>query len=180
MTAKLRLLRMRAGLTLEELAVQCRLTRSYLSKIERGLATPSITAALEIARALDVSVELLFGQASAEAPYTVVRHAELPRDSTVLSTRLIAGGTPHRRMSAFVLRPPVLDSRQAPIGRHEGEEIIYVLEGQVELQVADRKEQLGTGDCAQYDAAVPHKISSLLPEGSLVLTVICSPPEATP
>lgn len=175
MSAKLRLLRLRAGLTLEELAIQSGLTRSYLSKVERGLATPSITAALEIAKALNVPVEPLFGADPTDAPYSITRHVESPRHDATLTTRLVAGGTPARQMSAFVLHPPALDSKQAPTGRHEGEEIVYVLSGAIELQVADRREQLGVGDCAQYDAAVPHKLSSLPNAAATVLIVICAP-----
>ncbi|RZM20403.1 MAG: cupin domain-containing protein, partial [Pedobacter sp.] len=46
------------------------------------------------------------------------------------------------------------------MGHHEGEEIIYVLKGAITLQLADRSEALEAGDCAHFNAAVPHKITS--------------------
>lgn len=45
------------GVTLETLAEKTGLTKSYLSKVERGLNTPSIAAALKLAKALNVQVE---------------------------------------------------------------------------------------------------------------------------
>lgn len=41
---------------------------------------------------------------------------------------------------------------------HGGQEIVYVLEGSVELAVADRMVELGPGDCAAYEAGLPHRL----------------------
>lgn len=46
--------RLEKGLTQLELALESSLTESYISKIERNLAIPSITSLVKIARALDV------------------------------------------------------------------------------------------------------------------------------
>ena len=60
MSIRLKLLRKKLGITLEQLADKSGMTKSYLSKVERGLNTPSIAAALKLARALNVNVEELF------------------------------------------------------------------------------------------------------------------------
>ena len=52
MTALLRAVRRQRGLTLDNLAEQTGLTKSYLSNIERGQSTLSIALALKVARAL--------------------------------------------------------------------------------------------------------------------------------
>ena len=66
MTALLRAVRRQRGLTLESLAEQTGLTKSYLSKIERRQSTPSIAVALKVARALDVDVAQLFSDEAAD------------------------------------------------------------------------------------------------------------------
>ena len=53
MTLNLKFLRVQSGMTLEQLATDSGLTRSYLSKLERGLSSPSIGSALKIAKALE-------------------------------------------------------------------------------------------------------------------------------
>ena len=47
MSIRLKVLRKKLGLTLETLAEKTAMTKSYLSKVERGLNTPSIAAALK-------------------------------------------------------------------------------------------------------------------------------------
>lgn len=74
MSIRLKLLRKKLGVTLEVLAEKSGMTKSYLSKVERGLNTPSIAAALKLARALNVNVEELFSEDSARLDnYSLVR-----------------------------------------------------------------------------------------------------------
>lgn len=54
--AKVRLLRENAGLTLTELAQRARISKPYLSQIERGLRNPSPPVASRIANALDIAI----------------------------------------------------------------------------------------------------------------------------
>mgnify|MGYP006186936931 CR=1 FL=1 len=77
MSIRLKVLRKKLGLTLETLAEKTAMTKSYLSKVERGLNTPSIAAALKLARALNVNVEELFAEDQpAQARYSLVRRGE--------------------------------------------------------------------------------------------------------
>lgn len=74
MSMRLKLLRKKLGVTLETLAEKTGLTKSYLSKVERGLNTPSIAAALKLAKALNVQVEELFSEESDGVDgYSIVR-----------------------------------------------------------------------------------------------------------
>ncbi|EJT83540.1 XRE family transcriptional regulator [Pseudomonas putida S11] len=77
MSIRLKLLRKKLGMTLELLADKTGMTKSYLSKVERGLNTPSIAAALKLARALNVNVEELFAEEqTGQNRYSLVRHGE--------------------------------------------------------------------------------------------------------
>ena len=57
---RLALLRKRRGLSQEELAERARLDRSYVSRIERGLANPSMGVLERICVALDITLQELF------------------------------------------------------------------------------------------------------------------------
>jgi len=181
MSAKLKLLRVQAKLTLEELASSADLTRSYVSKIERGIATPSIGAALKLASALGIPVEHLFGSEPDDDPVTIVRAASRRAGSIsdAGGSQLVAGTSPGHHLLAFLLRPAEAKTRDHPMSHHEGEEVLYVVSGTVGLQLAGRKEVLQAGDCAHFNSTVPHKITSLSGADAQVLVVI-APEEAKP
>lgn len=61
LTNALKDLRGARGLTQEDLAHACGVTRKTINTVERGRFVPSTVLALRIARALDVRVEDVFG-----------------------------------------------------------------------------------------------------------------------
>lgn len=175
MSIKLKLLRVQSGMTLETLAQAADLTRSYVSKVERGLSTPSIGAALKLAKALKVPVEELFGEPSDTDPITITRAADgASKNPAQGAPRVVAGTSPGHRMLAFVLEPGKERGRGHPMSHHEGEEILYVLKGAISLQLANRTELLAAGDCAHFNSTVPHKITSQGDMPAEVLLVIAS------
>src|SRR5215813_6984989 len=105
MTSLLRAVRRQRGLTLEQLAEQTGLTKSYLSKIERRQSTPSIAVALKLARALDVDVAQLFSdENAADQKITVDRASDRRRHNHERYVAL-APATLGKSMSPFIVRP---------------------------------------------------------------------------
>ncbi|OHV04094.1 helix-turn-helix domain-containing protein [Mycobacterium talmoniae] len=154
MTALVRTIRRQRGLTLETLAAETGLTKSYLSKIERGQSTPSIAAAMKVARAFDVDVAQLFSDQPAEDTLAVDRAADAGR------YRALAPGLLGKAMSPFVVHPTgtVTDD---PHPTHTGQEFVFVHAGTIELDYGDRTVTLDTGDSAYFDASVDHRIRAV-------------------
>ncbi|OWT66384.1 helix-turn-helix domain-containing protein [Candidimonas nitroreducens] len=175
MAINLKILRIENGLTLEQLAQQTGLTRSYLSKVERYLSTPSIESALAIAKALGVSVDQLFGrEQQGREPITITKASERSLRASPDGMDMVAGLNAGRIMRAFVIRPSRRASQGRLMSHHEGEEILYVLEGEIELHLARRKEFLSAGDCVHFDSQIPHKLIAVGGTSSAVLVVIAS------
>ncbi|MFH0129378.1 helix-turn-helix domain-containing protein [Variovorax sp. VaC1] len=173
MSIKLKLLRVQAGLTLEELAQAADLTRSYVSKLERGISTPSVGAALKLAKALHVQVEEVFAEPSDNDPVLISRaQATASPDARAKTPRVVSGASPDRRMIAFVLTPTEEPVRNHPMSHHKGEELLYVLKGRVSLQLAGRVELLNAGDSAHFNSSIPHKITSVGKQQASVLLVV--------
>lgn len=175
MSIKLKILRVQAGMTLEDLAQASDLTRSYVSRLERGLSTPSIGAALKLAKALRVPVEEVFAEPSDSDP-VVIRRADAAPDAAPHTAphapRMVSSALPDHKMVAFVLNPTDEPVRNHPMSHHRGEEILYVLKGQVVLQLAQRSETLRAGDSAHFNSSIPHKITSVGKQQASVLLVI--------
>src|SRR6266516_4101054 len=60
--ARIRALRLARRATLRQLAAQAAVTESFLSQVERGVASPSIASVQRIARALDLTIGQLFAE----------------------------------------------------------------------------------------------------------------------
>jgi len=170
----LKYLRVQSGMTLEDLARDSGLTRSYLSKVERGISTPSIESALGIAKALGVSVDRLFGQHAEEDPVTIVRGNGKSAGDPNSHLSLVAGLKDDRAMRAFVVRPGKTQRRGRIMSHHEGEELLFILTGQIEMQIGKRKETLNPGDCVQFDSTIPHRLTAMTEEPASALVVVAA------
>ena len=60
------------------------------------------------------------------------------------------------------------------MSHHEGEEILFILTGRIELLIGKRKEVLHPGDCVQYNSTIPHKLTALSSEAASALVVIAA------
>ena len=170
----LKFLRVQSGMTLEDLARDSGLTRSYLSKIERGVSTPSIDSALSIAKALGVTVERLFGQQAEDDPVTIVRGNGKTAGDPTTHLSLVAGLKDSRAMRAFIVRPGQTQRRGRIMSHHEGEELLFILSGQIEMHIGKRREVLNPGDCVQFDSTIPHKLVALTQEPASALIVVAA------
>lgn len=158
MTALLRTVRRQRGLTLQRLAEQTGLTKSYLSKVEREQATPSIAASVKVARALGVDVAQLFCERRDEEKIALDRAAD--RGAGRRRYRALAAGLLGKSMSPFVVCPttrPTDDTH--PL--HGGQEFVFVHAGTVELDYGDRTHTLATGDSAYFDSSISHRLRSV-------------------
>ncbi len=161
MTALLRTIRKQRGLTLEGLAERTGLTKSYLSKIERGRSTPSIATALKVAQALDVDVTQLFSERGDQDKIAVDRAADRTTDRQ--RYRALASGMLGKAMSPFVVRPSGRTARDAyPLhSLHRGQEFVFVHTGTVRLEYGDETWTLTAGDSAYFDASMSHRIRAV-------------------
>lgn len=173
---RMRVLRRQKGLTLEEVAQRSNLDKSYVSRLERGLKTPSIGTLIRIAAALDVGMGELFGEATAPDAITVVRgdaHASvMAKAEAETPFEIILPADGRRRLSAFILTANT--SGSAETADHPGDELIYVLEGSVEVIFADRTVTLKSSDCVHFDGHLKHRIVAVGRRRAMALVVVAS------
>lgn len=158
---RLRQMRRQRKLTLDVLAAQTGLTKSYLSKLERAIKVPSIASTLKIAKAFGVQVGQLFGETADENGVCVVRKEERkpvnrPGTRNGYYYESIAYKRHSKCMEAFIVRPP-RKFKDNTFFEHAGEEMVFVLKGRVEVRVADRCIVLGPGDSIYFDAHLLHR-----------------------
>ncbi|MCC7486912.1 MAG: helix-turn-helix transcriptional regulator [Burkholderiales bacterium] len=175
----MRLLRRQRGLTLDALASRIGRTKSYLSKLESGRNAPSIATALKLADAFGIPLGTLLGQGNHDDLLCVVRANErvpLERRGSRADYRheAIAAGRAVKLMQPFVIRPPSRFAREHALAEHQGEELIFVLKGRIEVEFPNRHVELAGGDSIYFDSQMPHRLRSLGPVQAEALVVIAS------
>jgi transcriptional regulator with XRE-family HTH domain len=173
---RLRQLRAARGLSLEQLAKKARLTKGFLSLIERGMKAPSISSLLRLSEVYGLSIgALLDGSKPDEPAYSLVRRdarKKFAREGSLYGYRYeaLAFRKKRKRMEPFIVSPPLRVPR--PFFEHEGDEMVYVLSGQVEIQLGSEKIRLTPGDCIYFDAQTPHRSRSIGRERAQTLVVV--------
>lgn len=66
-------------------------------------------------------------------------------------------------------------SGEKQLSSHEGEEFMYVLEGEIEVKYGKEVHYLSEGDTIYYDSIVPHLVSPRTEEGAKLLAVVYIP-----
>ena len=167
---QLRRLRLSRGLTLDGLAAVVGLDKGYLSRLERGRKSPSVAALLRLAAALGVTVAELLGEALPEDAVRVSRAARRRGGPGVEA--LTGGDAP---LAAFLVHPGAEFAEDGP-HEHEGEELLYVLAGRIELAFADRSMVLEAGDAAEFAGHLPHRLRRLGEAPAAALVAIARAP----
>jgi transcriptional regulator with XRE-family HTH domain len=160
---RIRAARQLRKLTLQQLGADTALSAAYLSRIERGETATSIANLIVIATRLDVPLRDLFedtNEAYVPKYYTVSRKAEREATSQIAANgydyHWLSGALTEPRLSAFFLEFPVTSDADINLLSHEGEEVLYMLEGRIEFQIGSDKIVLEAGDCMHLVGEKPH------------------------
>jgi len=159
---RLRAVRKRAGVTLDWAAGQVGVTKGYLSKVERGQASPSIAVMTRLSEAYGVSMAEVFMPEGDRKAISVLRAGQLRqinRTGSNLGYRYEIGDLTkaNPRSDVFFLTLPYWTKKDhPPINRHKGEEVLLMLEGQMLFKYGGMELILNEGDCIQFDGNQDH------------------------
>ena len=171
MGSKIRALRQRLKRTLDETAKAAGISKPFLSQVERGQATPSLTSLVGIAQALGVTVQY-FVETPTEAK-SVCRGDELKffgfADSANLFGRL-TNLSVDRKLEAILVKMPA-GQQPSEVTTHAGEEFLYVMSGQIALTLEGTTFVLQAGDTAHYESTVPHAWANTAGEETVLVWV---------
>lgn len=159
---RIRHLRRERKLTLEEAGKLTSLAASTLSKIENDQMSPTFDVVQKLAQGFDIDITDLFATDGGDRPGSrrsvTLRDAGRLMETEVYSHRLLAAELSHKKILPFVttIKAHGLDDF-AQWASHEGEEFLYVLEGEVCFHTEHYEPvRLGEGDSIYIDASMPH------------------------
>lgn len=167
---RLNTLRKRKGLTLQQVAEVSGLSAAFLSQVERGLTSPSVSSLAGIAKALEVSPSFFFPpqDSSGIIVRSFARHPFSMADASVVYARL-GDGLQQRIMEPLhVTYPPHYLSEESS---HEGEEFYYVLGGQLIIHLNGEIHKLNPSDSIHFGSNHPHRLENRSDVPSQVIAV---------
>lgn len=175
---KIKNFRLAKGLSLQRLAELAGLTKGYLSRIENSEKAPPLSTLSRISMALDVDITRFFKDdpSSSHKEYAVTRSDE--------RTRAGGRGTPYgyeyealaldkvgKNMEPYVV---TVDYASTAEFQHEGEELIFILDGTIEFSLNGESHLLSKGDSIYFDSGLRHSGRSLGNERAKMLVVTYS------
>jgi transcriptional regulator with XRE-family HTH domain len=152
---RLRACRRARRLTLKDVADGAGLSVGFISQIERGIASPSLSSLAAVAQVLEVDVGEFLSRPASGTPLT--RHDQRPifavSENSVTYERLSTSFPGNVLRSVIIHEPP--GHRGEPIA-HEGEEIIYVLKGALTVEIEGERSVLEANDSVHFQSSRVH------------------------
>jgi transcriptional regulator with XRE-family HTH domain len=154
---RIRILRRAKGLTLQELARRASVTEGFVSQVERGRTSPSISTLRRIAAGLGESIGSLFDDESEPG------HLLRAGDRRVIDYPGLKARdefiTPSRSGKLQVILSIIEaggGTGDEPYAHESDEECVLVIEGSLDLWIGDVVYRLGTGDSITHSSRLPH------------------------
>ena len=167
------------GLSLEDIAQRTGLDVPILAQIESGDLAPPLGTVIKIAKALEMKMGY-FISGEEDRAYTIVRRNDRKIVSRYDSKKgkhygygyeSLAPQKRDRHMEPFLvtLEPAETDEERS---NHDGQEFIFVLQGEMEVRLGEERHLLEPGDSIYYDSTVPHLVKCHGGETTKILAVL--------
>ncbi len=181
---KIRQVRESKEISVEELAKASGNSVELIESLEEGAYIPSMTPLFKIARALGVRLGTFLDDMPQTGPFVVKsgQSGEIIHftgsisnlEESTLDLYSLAYGKGDRHMEPFIVDLHPKNTDKYELSSHEGEEFIYVMDGEIELLYGQEKYVLGTGDSIYYDSVIPHDLHAHQKEAK-ILAVVYAP-----
>jgi len=166
------------NLTIQELSTRTGIDTDILKRIEANKMLPPLGELVKLGKALETRMGFFISPGS-DKPMTLVRadqRKEVSRHSGRSSMRYgyfyesLAPEKANRLMEPFMIR--LTPTEEVQPSTHDGQEFLFVLEGQLMAQVGEQKEYLEPGDAIYYDSSEPHFVKCVGDKEAKILAVL--------
>ena len=181
---KIKQIRELKKVSLEELSERTDIEISLIQKIEHEKNIPSLAPLIKIARALGVRLGTFLDDSDSYGP-VIVRSGEYHKgvrftsQSSDVREHLnffsLAYDKAGRNMEPFIVDIEPGKQSDFMLSSHEGEEFIFVLEGEVEINYGKEVFNLGKGDSIYLDSIVMHNVHASSNRAARILAVVYAP-----
>ncbi len=172
---KIKDLRIQKGLTQEELADRCELSKGFISQLERDLTSPSIATLIDILQCLGTDLKDFFNDSSDEQiSFKETDYFEKIDDDLHNKIEWIIPNAQKNMMEPIrlTLSP---GGTTYPDNPHEGEEFGYILSGSILLVIGKRSIKVKKGESFYFTPNATHYIKANNKTGATLIWVSTPP-----
>ncbi len=156
--SRIKSIRKRKGLTLQDLSDKSGMSATAISAIERNVSSPTVNTLASIGKALGESLSSLLGET--EIAYVVTRAGERERPATQargIDLQNLAAGVPGQRFFPTIgILAPGATNGEDPVNRH-GDDFIFVMKGVLEVESSGDTIRLEEGDSLYFRENTPYR-----------------------
>jgi transcriptional regulator with XRE-family HTH domain len=180
---KLRTLRLRRSMGLAQLAEHTGFSPAMLSRLENGRLVPTLPTLTRIALVFGVGLDYFFTDPRKRHVVAISRRDErkvFPSDpkstSTSWSFESLDFRANERKLNGFLAHFHSLPEQKLTPHFHPGVELLYLIEGELEMTIGVERFQLSAGDSVYFDSLQKHTYRSLVktPCTAVVITTASS------
>lgn len=181
---KVKSIRESKSMSVEQLAHGSGLTVDQIVLIEENKNLPSLAPLIKIARVLGVRLGTFLDDSQDLGP-VVCRKSDQPKGVSFSSETAsshnnlnffsLAQSKVGRNMEPFLIDIDSASSIGYQLSSHEGEEFLFVLDGEIEVTYGKTKYRLETGESIYYDSIVEHNVHAANESKAKILAVVYTP-----
>lgn len=158
--SKLRELRKEKNITLMELSKSTGLSLSFLSQAERGLCDITLMSLGKIANTLDIDLKELFDNNYETKYYCSEKdHKKINTKHSFLKYTRLSGDFADKKLDT-ILVTCMPKSPKTEYELHDGEEFVYVLEGEATIEVDEVVYKVKKGESIHYPSSLKHTLKN--------------------
>ncbi|MDY0291461.1 MAG: XRE family transcriptional regulator [Desulfuromonadaceae bacterium] len=158
---KLKTIRLANNLTIQELAQSSAVSSNMISRIERGLTTPSVEILMKLAMVFQKSIDYFVEEIKTtnEVVFTSCGHrtTTIYENNDNMLTESFTGGLRDPQFTSFFCTIPPGGKSGVENMYHPGDELIYLLAGCLHVEIAHNTYILSSGDSLSFKSHLPHK-----------------------
>ena len=169
---KIKKTRMSKSISLENIANETGFTIEYLKEVESGKKIPSVGSLLQIARVLRIDSGFLLKEEETNLK-TRIRAYTKRTDNYAYDT--LTPGAENKHLKAFRVTIDPMQEHQGVGYRHDGEEFVYVISGEIEVMVGEHKNRLKKDESLHFNSGIKHQMRNIGKKSANLLVVIYGP-----
>lgn len=173
---KLKAIRSKHNLTIQNVSERANVSANMISRIERGLTTPSVEILLRLGSVFDKSINYFVEEI--ETTHEIVYSKPGERSRTVfddeqnLLTESCTAGLRDPQFTGFfcVVKPNGTSGDTDMF--HPGDELLYVLKGCLEMTVAGETFRVSKGESLSFKSHLPHRWVNIAEQETHVMWIL--------